>query len=87
MAGNKYGYRKPKQLRSADGAGGGPPAKCKAHSIDGMYSDDELDFLRAIERFKRENSRPHPTWAEVLAVAKSIGYRRVLNFYPLLPPT
>jgi hypothetical protein len=42
------------------------------------YSDDDVQFLKAIERYKRENRRPYPTWAEVLAVLKSLGYRKAV---------
>lgn len=38
---------------------------------------DEMEFGRAMERFKREHRRPFPTWSEALAVAKSLGWRKV----------
>ncbi len=38
---------------------------------------DEWDFMNAMDRFKRENRRPFPTWREVLAVLMSRGWRRV----------
>jgi hypothetical protein len=41
------------------------------------YSDDEAEFMKAIDRYKRENRRPFPTWSEVLEVLHSLGYRRV----------
>jgi hypothetical protein len=41
------------------------------------YSDDETEFMKAIDRYKRENRRPFPTWSEVLEVLRSLGYRRV----------
>lgn len=41
------------------------------------YSPDELEFLRAIDRYKTENNRPFPTWCEVLSVLRSLGYRKV----------
>lgn len=41
------------------------------------YSDDETAFMRAMERYKRENRRPFPTWSEVLEVLVSLGYRKV----------
>jgi hypothetical protein len=41
------------------------------------YSDDEREFLMAIESYKRRNRRPFPTWREVLHVAHSLGYRKV----------
>ncbi len=41
------------------------------------YNDDETSFMRAMERYKRENRRPFPTWSEVLEVMRSLGYRKV----------
>ena len=32
------------------------------------YSEEEMEFMRAMERYKRENRRPFPTWSEVLEV-------------------
>src|SRR5262245_54924532 len=40
------------------------------------YNDDETAFMKAMERYKRENRRPFPTWSEVLEVLVSLGYRR-----------
>jgi hypothetical protein len=41
------------------------------------YSDEETDFMKAMDRYKRENRRPFPTWSEVLEVLRSLGYRKV----------
>ena len=41
------------------------------------YNDDETEFMKAMDRYKRENRRPFPTWSEVLEVMRSLGYRRV----------
>jgi hypothetical protein len=41
------------------------------------YNEDETSFMRAMERYKRENRRPFPTWSEVLEVLISLGYRKV----------
>lgn len=41
------------------------------------YNEDETDFMKAMERYKRENRRPFPTWSEVLEVLISLGYRKV----------
>src|SRR5947209_2695665 len=49
------------------------------------YSDDETDFMKAMDRYKRENRRPFPTWSEVLEVLASLGYRRVAE--PTALPT
>jgi len=41
------------------------------------YTDDEREFLMAIDRYKHVHHRPFPTWREVLRVLKSLGYARV----------
>src|SRR5262245_24666738 len=41
------------------------------------YDDEETVFMKAMDRYKRENRRPFPTWSEVLEVLRSLGYRRV----------
>ncbi len=41
------------------------------------YTLEEVEFLRALQRYKDGNGRPCPTMCEVLAVARSIGYRKV----------
>lgn len=43
------------------------------------YTDDEVEFMKAMDRFKRENNRPFPTWGEVLSVLISLGYRKVTS--------
>lgn len=40
------------------------------------YDDEETIFMKAMDRYKRENRRPFPTWSEVLEVLKSLGYQR-----------
>jgi hypothetical protein len=40
------------------------------------YSDDEIDFMKAMDLYKRANRRPFPTWSEVLEVLRALGYRR-----------
>jgi len=41
------------------------------------YNGDQTDFMKAMDRYKRENRRPFPTWSEVLEVLHSLGYRKV----------
>lgn len=44
---------------------------------EGHMSDEQFEFLMAIDDYKRTNSRPFPTWTEVLEVIKALGYRKV----------
>lgn len=50
---------------------------------DDGYTPEELDFLRAMDEYKRLHRRPFPTWAEVLAVAWARGWRKVAEPGPL----
>ena len=40
------------------------------------FSEEEIEFMRAMERYKRTRRRPYPTWREVLHVLKELGYRK-----------
>jgi hypothetical protein len=44
---------------------------------EGNMSDEQFEFLMAIDEYKRKNTRPFPTWTEVLEVIKALGYRKV----------
>ncbi len=44
---------------------------------EGEMSDEQFEFLMAIDEYKKKNSRPFPTWTEVLEVIKALGYRKV----------
>ncbi len=44
---------------------------------EGQMSDEQLEFMMAIDEYKRANQRPFPTWTEVFEVIKALGYRRV----------
>ncbi len=41
------------------------------------YTPEEVEFMNAMDRYRREANRPFPTWSEVLEVLKSLGYRKV----------
>ncbi len=45
------------------------------------YSDPEVEFMRAMDDYKRRSGRQFPTWSEVLEVIRDLGYRKVA------PPT
>jgi len=54
---------------------------------EGQMSDEQFEFLITIDEYKRANSRPFPTWTEVLEVIKALGYRKVAAPQPLDQPT
>ncbi|MEZ6123035.1 MAG: hypothetical protein R3C49_07655 [Planctomycetaceae bacterium] len=41
------------------------------------YNGGEVEFMRAMDDYKRRSGRPFPTWSEVLEVLVSLGYRKV----------
>jgi hypothetical protein len=41
------------------------------------YGADEIEFMQALERYKRTSGRMFPTCSEVLEVVRSLGYARV----------
>ncbi len=43
------------------------------------YDNDEIEFMKAMDQYKRENRRPFPTWSEVLEVLRAMGYRKVAD--------
>jgi len=53
------------------------PAGLAETHLGSDYSDEERDFILAMERYRRVRRRRFPSCREVLAVLKSLGYRRV----------
>lgn len=43
------------------------------------YTDEEREFMLAMQAYKTTWKRPFPTWREVLVVVKSLGYRQVCS--------
>lgn len=60
------------------------PATSVSDQSGADYGEEQIQFLRAIDAYKRDNRRPFPAWDEVLAVAISLGYRKVAATEP--PP-
>ena len=46
---------------------------------EGEMSQEQFEFLMAIDEYKRKNTRPFPTWTEVLELIKALGYRKVAD--------
>jgi hypothetical protein len=41
------------------------------------YSDDEIQFMQALDAYKRASGRMFPTCSEILEVIRALGYVRV----------
>jgi hypothetical protein len=48
------------------------------------YSDDEIQFMHALDAYKRTSGRMFPTCSEILEVIRGLGYVRVTSA-PLAP--
>jgi len=46
-------------------------------TFEKQYTEDEMEFMTAMQRFKVRTGKAFPTHAEVLEVAYSLGYRRL----------
>jgi hypothetical protein len=44
---------------------------------EGEMTDEQFEFIMALNEYKAVNKRPFPTWTEVLDVIKALGYRKV----------
>jgi hypothetical protein len=58
---------------------GPPPVERRHHpaTCERDYDDAELEFLKAVDRYRREKRRPYPTSCELLRIAVALGYRKV----------
>lgn len=41
------------------------------------YTPEEIEFMRAMDEYKRDSGRMFPTCSEILEVLKKMGYERV----------
>jgi hypothetical protein len=41
------------------------------------YSEAEMEFMLAMNEYKRRSGRMFPTWSEVLEVLQGLGYQKV----------
>ena len=67
--------RGPGRLRSDD----------RKAAEEGHLSDEQFEFLMAINEYKRKNAKHFPTWTEVLELIKALGYRKVAEPQSLEP--
>jgi hypothetical protein len=43
------------------------------------YTNDEIEFMHALDAYKRASGRMFPTCSEVLEVIRSLGYQKVTS--------
>ena len=49
--------------------------EAKPQNPDEMTAE-VIEFITAIDAYKRQNARPFPNWSEILEVVKRLGYAR-----------
>ena len=49
---------------------------------EGEMTDDQFEFIMAVDKYKRTNSRPFPTLTEILEIVKDIGYKKTRLIRP-----
>jgi hypothetical protein len=47
------------------------------------YSEAEMEFMMAMNEYKRKSGRMFPTWSEVLEVLQGLGYEKVAPGVPI----
>ncbi len=47
-------------------------------TFEKQYTDDELEFMNAMQRYKELSGKMFPTYGDVIRVAVSLGYRRAV---------
>lgn len=50
------------------------------------YSDDEVEFMNALDQYKRTSGRMFPTCSEILEVIRGLGYSKSGTLAPALEP-
>jgi hypothetical protein len=45
-------------------------------TTDVDYSDDELELIKAVDRWRRDHPGRFPTCCDVLQIAKALGYAK-----------
>ena len=46
---------------------------------EGEMTENQLEFVLAVEEYKKVNRRPFPSWTELLDIMRSLGYRKVAD--------
>ncbi len=44
---------------------------------EGEMTDEQFEFVMAVDHYKRANNRPFPTLTEILEVIQALGYRKI----------
>ena len=45
-------------------------------TFEKQYTEDELEFMNAVQRFKTQSGKTFPTHGDILRIASALGYRK-----------
>ena len=78
MSRPKQNNYKPTHTPRATAAPRRPRTLDRGHptTADVDYAPKEMEFMQAMQEFKRVSGHQFPTWCEVLSVIESLGYHR-----------
>ena len=48
------------------------------------YTNDEIEFMHALDEYKRANGRMFPTCSEILEVVRDLGYLKMADGIPVM---
>lgn len=54
-------------------------AEIRKMAEEGEMGGELLEFIKAVEEYKRVNGRPFPSWSEVYELILYLGYRKVAD--------
>jgi len=69
--------RRKADRRQSDRRNGDRRRQVDPTTCEREYNPEELEFMHAVDDYKRRSNRPFPTWSEVLEVVRALGYRKV----------
>lgn len=74
---NRLDLRGPPDARGQNGCKTPLDRAMAQQACDGAdYTQDELEWLKAVDAYKREHFRPFPSLTELLQIARDLGYRK-----------
>jgi len=69
--------KRPRAKKKPAGPTGSIVATLKKTEMDEAADAESLEFVQAIDAWKRSNGRQFPTWTEVLSIVKELGYQKL----------
>lgn len=66
----------PTKRKKKSGESDTETARARKSTRPDEMSAEVMEFITAVDEYKRAHQRPFPTWSEVLEILKALGYQR-----------